>query len=53
MVLLVAMIGAIVLTLEHKARVKRQNVSTQVNRMPAAAIEIVKVKTGQGLGSNR
>jgi NADH-quinone oxidoreductase subunit J len=53
MILLVAMVGAIVLTLEHKARVKRQNISVQNNRMPADAIEIVKVRVGQGLGSNR
>jgi NADH-quinone oxidoreductase subunit J len=53
MILLVAMIGAIVLTLEHRVRVKRQNVYEQNNRMPADAIEIVKVKVGQGLGSNR
>jgi NADH-quinone oxidoreductase subunit J len=53
MILLVAMVGAIVLTLEHRVRVKRQNVYVQNNRMPADAIEIVKVKVGQGLGSNR
>jgi len=53
MILLVAMIGAIVLTLEHKARVKRQNISEQVNRTPASAIDVVKVRVGQGLGSNR
>src|SRR5689334_3980151 len=53
MILLVAMVGAIVLTLEHKVRVKRQNISVQNNRMPADAIEIVKVRVGQGLGSNR
>ena len=52
MILLVAMVGAIVLTLEHRVRVKRQNVYVQNNRMPADAIEIVKVRTGQGLGSN-
>ena len=52
MILLIAMIGAIVLTLEHRVRVKRQNAYEQVNRMPSAAIEIVKVRTGQGLGSN-
>ena len=52
MILLVAMVGAIVLTLEHKVRVKRQNIYQQNNRMPADAIEIVKVRTGQGLGSN-
>jgi NADH-quinone oxidoreductase subunit J len=52
MILLVAMIGAIVLTLQHKVRVKRQNISTQVYRDPNTAIEILKVRTGQGLGSN-
>ena len=49
MVLLVAMIGAIVLTLRHKPNVKRQNVSAQVARTKATAIEIVKVRSGQGL----
>lgn len=49
MVLLVAMIGAIVLTLRHKANVKRQNISDQVARTPEAAIEVVKVKPGQGI----
>ena len=49
LVLLVAMIGAIVLTLRHKEGVKRQNISDQVARTPATAIEIRKVKSGQGL----
>ncbi|MDR3374129.1 MAG: NADH-quinone oxidoreductase subunit J [Ancalomicrobiaceae bacterium] len=49
MVLLVAMIGAIVLTMRHKAGVKRQNISAQVARTPATGIEIVKVKSGEGL----
>jgi NADH-quinone oxidoreductase subunit J len=49
MVLLVAMIGAIVLTLRHKEGVKRQNISVQVARTPATAVEVMKVKTGQGL----
>src|SRR5215470_15454592 len=48
-VLLVAMIGAIVLTLHHKPSVKRQNIATQVARTKATAIEIVKVRSGQGL----
>jgi NADH-quinone oxidoreductase subunit J len=48
-VLLVAMIGAIVLTLRHKPSVKRQNVAAQVGRDKASAIEIVKVRPGQGL----
>jgi NADH-quinone oxidoreductase subunit J len=49
MVLLVAMIGAIVLTLRHKEGVKRQNVAAQVARRPANAIEIRKVRPGQGI----
>jgi NADH-quinone oxidoreductase subunit J len=49
LVLLVAMIGAIVLTLRHKEGVKRQNVAAQVARAPATAIEIRKVKSGQGI----
>jgi NADH-quinone oxidoreductase subunit J len=50
MILLVAMVGAIVLTLRHKERVRRQSISVQVARTPAMSIEIVKVRTGQGLG---
>jgi NADH-quinone oxidoreductase subunit J len=49
LVLLVAMIGAIVLTLRHKEGVKRQNISDQVARTPASAIEIKKVQSGKGL----
>ena len=48
LVLLVAMIGAIVLTLRHKPQVKRQTIADQVARTRASAIEIVKVKPGQG-----
>ena len=50
MILLVAMIGAIVLTLHHKEKVRRQDIGEQVARTPATAIEIVNdVKPGQGL----
>ena len=49
MVLLVAMVGAIVLTLRHKPNVKRQNISEQVGRTKATAIEVVKVRPGQGV----
>ena len=49
LVLLVAMIGAIVLTLRHKVNVKRQVVAEQVARTKATAIEIRKVQTGQGI----
>ena len=49
LVLLVAMVGAIVLTLRHRVPVKRQNPSVQVARTRATAIDIVKVTPGQGL----
>jgi NADH-quinone oxidoreductase subunit J len=49
LVLLVAMIGAIVLTLRHKQGVKRQDIAAQVARRPATAIEIRKVGPGQGI----
>jgi NADH-quinone oxidoreductase subunit J len=49
MVLLVAMIGAIVLTLRHKANVKRQDVNVQNARTPALAMAVRKVAVGQGL----
>jgi NADH-quinone oxidoreductase subunit J len=49
LILLVAMVGAIVLTLRHKPNVKRQNVMQQIARTKATAIEIVKVESGRGL----
>ncbi|KEG16823.1 NADH-quinone oxidoreductase subunit J [Bartonella bacilliformis] len=49
MILLVAMIGAIVLTLRHKAGVKRQSIGIQVARNPETAIEIKKVESGKGI----
>jgi len=49
MVLLVAMIGAIVLTLRHKANVKRQDINVQNARTPALAMAVRKVAVGQGL----
>jgi NADH-quinone oxidoreductase subunit J len=49
MILLVAMVGAIVLTLRHKEGVKRQVISEQVARGPATAVAIVKVETGKGI----
>ncbi|WP_029057159.1 NADH-quinone oxidoreductase subunit J [Stappia stellulata] len=49
LVLLVAMIGAIVLTLRQKEGVKRQDISTQVGRTRDAAIEVRKVETGKGI----
>ena len=49
LILLVAMIGAIVLTLRHRKDVKRQNVLHQMWRDPAKALEMKDVKPGQGL----
>ena len=49
LVLLVAMIGAIVLTLRHRSDVKRQDVLAQMYRDPAKAMELKDVKPGQGL----
>jgi NADH-quinone oxidoreductase subunit J len=49
LILLVAMIGAIVLTLRHRKDIKRQNVLHQMWRDPAKAMELVDVKPGQGL----
>ena len=49
LILLVAMIGAIVMTLQHKPGVKRQSITEQVARRRSTAIDIVKVKSGQGL----
>ncbi len=49
LVLLVAMIGAIVLTLRHRAGVKRQDVGAQVARTPKTGMHKVKIKSGEGI----
>ncbi len=49
LILLVAMIGAIVLTLRHRQDVKRQSPVAQMLRDPAQAMELRDVKPGQGL----
>lgn len=49
LILLVAMVGAIVLTLRHRTNVKRQDVLAQMWRDPAKAMELRDVKPGQGL----
>jgi NADH-quinone oxidoreductase subunit J len=49
LILLVAMVGAIVLTLRHRKDVKRQNILAQMYRDPAKAMELKDVKPGQGL----
>ena len=49
LILLVAMVGAIVLTLRHKEKVRRQDIVTQVTRDPKTAIEVRKVESGKGI----
>lgn len=49
LILLVAMIGAIVLTLRHRQNIKRQDVLAQLYRDPAKAMELKDIKPGQGL----
>jgi len=49
LILLVAMIGAILLTMRHRKDVKRQNVLHQMWRDPAKAMKLKDVKPGQGL----
>jgi NADH-quinone oxidoreductase subunit J len=48
LILLVAMIGAIVLTLRHRPGVKRQSARRQVGRNPADAVEMHDIQPGQG-----
>ncbi|MFN3522986.1 MAG: NADH-quinone oxidoreductase subunit J [Phenylobacterium sp.] len=50
LVLLVAMIGAIVLTLRHKPGVRRQNIADQVARSPKTGMRVVTIKPGEGIG---
>jgi NADH-quinone oxidoreductase subunit J len=49
LVLLVAMIGAIVLTLKHRPGIKRQNIAAQVARTPATGMRVVQIESGEGL----
>ena len=46
--LLVAMIGAIVLTLRHRADVRRQSISVQLARTRAQSVEVIKLPVGSG-----
>jgi NADH-quinone oxidoreductase subunit J len=48
LVLLVAMIGAIVLTLRQRPGVRRQSIARQNARTPAMAVEMIDIKPGQG-----
>ncbi len=48
LVLLVAMIGAIVLTLRQRPGVRRQSIQAQNARTPAMAVDMIDIKPGQG-----
>jgi NADH-quinone oxidoreductase subunit J len=49
MVLLVAMIGALVLTLRHRPGVKKQDIARQVARTRKTGMEVVTIKAGEGI----
>ena len=49
LILLVAMIGAIVLTLRQRPGVLRQTISAQVSRRPADVVSLVDVNKGEGV----
>ena len=49
LILLVAMIGAIVLTHRDRPGVRRQNIGAQVGRRPEDAFDLVDVETGKGV----
>ncbi len=48
-ILLIAMIGAIVLTKRERRGVRKQNIATQLARTKASGVEIVSVKSGEGI----
>ena len=49
LVLLVAMVGAIVLTLRRRPGVRKQKISQQVARTPKDTLSVVQVEVGKGL----
>jgi NADH-quinone oxidoreductase subunit J len=49
LILLVAIVGAITLTLRERVGVRRQNIARQVHRRPSEAVQLVKVKSGEGI----
>jgi NADH-quinone oxidoreductase subunit J len=52
LILLVAMIGAIVLTYRKKEGIKRQNVFSQISREKRDSVTLAKVKIGEGVKIN-
>ena len=49
LILLIAMLGAIVLTLRQREGVKRQRIMAQLDRKPEDSVEIIDVKPGSGV----
>jgi NADH-quinone oxidoreductase subunit J len=48
-ILLVAMVGAITLTLRTREGVKKQDINAQVSRDSSSSVELVKVQSGRGV----
>ena len=48
-ILLLAMIGAILLTFRERSGVKKQNYFNQISRNPSTAVELKDVKSNQGV----
>jgi NADH-quinone oxidoreductase subunit J len=53
LILLIAMIGAIVLTLRHKPDARRQKIGAQVSRRRSETLELVKVGSREGVGDEQ
>lgn len=49
LILLVAMVGAITLTLRKRKDARKQNAGAQIDRRPQDVIELVKIESGKGL----
>ena len=49
MILLVAMIGAIILTFRKRSGVKKQSYISQISREPSDAVELVEVESSKGV----
>jgi len=49
MILLVAMVGAIILTFRKREGLKRQSYIKQISREPSDGVELIKVKSKQGI----
>lgn len=50
LILLVALIGAIVLTLRTREGVKKQNITDQISRTRETGVEMVEIESGAGIG---